>query len=364
MAFSFTVSSPQADYLNTLMNKVSRSFALVVPHLEPPLNHIMATAYLLCRVVDNIEDCLQPTNWKKQRFTEFEQLLDKPNLASEILLTWQQESWPGLTIAERQMMGSDDGLPLWQIYAAIPAEYQAIIRRWTVTMATGMSQLEDQAKKPHFVRRNDVQMPATETDYNTYCYYVAGTVGHMSTELVIRHYGLNGKVANRLRQTCEACGRGLQKTNIVKDFAEDLDRGISYLPLTWLQEADFTPLALRGASPQWTQKVLSDVTAELQMATEYLLALPSEAAGYRMAGLLCLLPAYETLMVAARQHSRLFTPTHHVKISRQTLTQCMQWAQAMVGDNTAVEQYSRQRQQTIEQVLTDWEPDVERIRSR
>ena len=50
------------------------------------------------------------------------------------------------------------------------------------------------------------------------------------------------KVANRLRQTCEACGRGLQKTNIVKDFTKDLDRGISYLPLTWLQEADFRDL--------------------------------------------------------------------------------------------------------------------------
>jgi farnesyl-diphosphate farnesyltransferase len=300
MAFSFTVSSSQTAYLNTLMNKVSRSFALVVPHLEPPLNHIMATAYLLCRVVDNIEDCFQPTSWKKQRFAEFEQLLDQPNLASDILLTWQQESWPCLTIAERQLIKVDDGQPLWQIYAAIPAEYQAIIHQWTLTMITGMRQLEDQAKKPHFIRRNGAQMPATAADYNSYCYYVAGTVGHMSTELVIRHYGLNGKVANRLRQTCEACGRGLQKTNIVKGFAEDLGRGISYLPLTWLQEADYTPLALRGASPQWTQKVLGDVTAELQLATEHVLVLPSEATGYRMAGLLCLLPAYETLMLAAQ----------------------------------------------------------------
>ena len=359
MTFSFNLSSTQINYLNTFMNKVSRSFALVVPHLEPPLNHIMATAYLLCRVVDNVEDCLQPTSWKKQRFSEFERLLDKPNLASDILLTWQQESWPGLNIAERQMMGVEDGQPLWQIYAAIPAEYQAIIHQWTLTMATGMSQLADQDRKPHFIRRNGVQMPATEADYNSYCYYVAGTVGHMSTELVIRHYGLNGNVANRLRQTCEACGRGLQKTNIVKDFAEDLGRGISYLPITWLQEADYTPLALRGASPQWTQKVLGDVTAELKMATEHVLALPYEAAGYRMAGLLCLLPAYETLMLAAQEHNQLFTPTHHVKISHQTMAQCLQWAQAMVGDNTAVEQYSRQHQQIIEQMFTDSERVVE-----
>ncbi len=38
----------------------------------------------------------------------------------------------------------------------------------------------------------------------------------------------------------------------------------------------------------------------------------------------------------------------------------MQWAQAMVSDNTALGHYSRQRQQTIEQVLTDSERVVER----
>ena len=303
-------------------------------------------------MVDNIEDCLQPTTWKKARFTEFEQLLAQPDLAPDILSIWQQESWPGLTVEERQLMGLDDGQPLWQIYAAIPFEHQAIIHHWTLTMAVGMSQLEDLDKRPHFIRRNGVQMAATEAAYNTYCYYVAGTVGHMSTELVIRHYGLNGNVANRLRQSCEACGRGLQKTNIVKDFAEDLERGVSFLPETWLQEADYTPLDLRGASLEWIQKVLGDVTAELQMATEHVLALPYQAAGYRMASLLCLLPAYETLMLAAQQHNQLFTPTHHVKISRQTLAHCLHLAQTMVRDDTAIKQYSRQRHQTIEQQLT------------
>jgi farnesyl-diphosphate farnesyltransferase len=249
---------------------------------------------------------------------------------------------------------------LWQIYTAIPAEHQAIIHHWTLTMAVGMSQLEDQEKRPHFIRRNGVKMSATEADYNTYCYYVAGTVGHMTTELVIRHYGLNSDIARRLRRSCEACGRGLQKTNIVKDFAEDLGRGVSFLPNTWLQEANYTPLTLRGASSEWIQKVLGDVTAELRMSTEHVLALPYEAAGYRMAGLLCLLPAYETLVLAAHQRNQLFTPTHHVKISRQTLAHCMLWAQTMVNDNTAVKQYSRQRERTIEQLLTASECVVER----
>ena len=105
--------------------------------------------------------------------------------------------------------------------------------------------------------------------------------------------------------------------------------------------------------------MLGDVTAELQMATEHVLALPYEAAGYRMASLLCMLPAFETLLLAAQQRELLFTDNHHVKISRQTMAQCVQLAQQMVNDNVAVEQYSRQRQQMIKRVLTETELALE-----
>ncbi|MBN1220268.1 MAG: squalene/phytoene synthase family protein [Anaerolineae bacterium] len=337
------------------MKKVSRSFALVVPCLEPPLNHWMATAYLLCRVVDNVEDCLQPTAWKRQRFAEFERLLAEPELAPEILSSWQEQAWPGLTPDEQQLMILPNGHLLWQIYAAIPAESQTIIRYWTQAMALGMSQLEDKERPPHFKSYDGVQVLSEEADYNTYCYYVAGTVGHMSTELVIQHYDLNNGVADTLRQTCEACGRGLQKTNIVKDFAQDLARGICYLPATWLQVTNYTPLALQGAPPDWAGKVLGDVVAELQTSTQYVLALPYEATGYRMASLLCLLPAFETLLLAAQQHKFLFTANHHVKISRQKMAQCLQWAQGMIDNNAAIEQYSHQRQQMIKRKLAETE---------
>ena len=51
------VAKERSSYLTGRVNEVSRSFALVVPCLEEPLDHHMATAYLLCRLADNIEDC-------------------------------------------------------------------------------------------------------------------------------------------------------------------------------------------------------------------------------------------------------------------------------------------------------------------
>lgn len=57
------------------------------------------------------------------------------------------------------------------------------------------------------------------------------------------------------------------------------------------------------------------------------------------------LPAYQTLLLAARQQSNLFTPNHHVKISRQTMVQCVQEAQTTVTDNKTILAYSQRLEQ-------------------
>jgi farnesyl-diphosphate farnesyltransferase len=342
----------QEEYLADTMKKVSRSFALVVPSLEKPLDNCVATAYLMCRVVDNIEDCAQSFGWKQHRFDEFHQLVAEPASASEILAIWGQDSWPGLTQDERAMMGQDSGLSLWQIYARLADGNRASIRHWVSEMADGMLRIEDPEQHPRFEERRGVRMLADEPGYNEYCYYVAGTVGHMATELVVMHYGLGREVSAKLVATCEACGRALQKTNIVKDFAEDLERGVSYLPYAWHHEADFSPLSLAGAPAWWKKRVIDDVLQELRTSTEYVLALPYSAAGYRMASLLCLLPAYQTMLAAARQQDTLFTTRHHVKMSRPAMAKCQWDAHQMLADNSAVLQYGRRLEAQIRALMS------------
>lgn len=337
---AFALSSSQEDYLQEWLQRVSRSFALVVPLVESPLQHYLATAYLLCRVIDNIEDCTQPTAWKQGRFGEAGRALDHPEVARDVLTQWQTRHWPGLTADETRLMGAEDGLTLWQIYGAIPAADRAIIQRWVHAMIDGMAALDDAARPPRFVERKGVQVLESAADYNEYCYIVAGTVGHLSSELVVRHYGITDESAAQLRATCEACGRGLQKTNIVKDFAEDLRRGVSYLPASWLAEVQYAPLELHGAPPVWAQRVLNDVLDELAEATTYLLTLPINAQGYRMASLLCLLPAYQTLLAAAQTAPTLFTAEHHVKISREVMERCLTDTAAMWADNDAIAAYT------------------------
>jgi farnesyl-diphosphate farnesyltransferase len=339
----------QRTYLTMTMGRVSRSFALVVPWLEDPLQDYVATAYLLCRVLDNIEDCTQPLAWQKERFAEFAHLLAEPEDALDLLTQWEASSWPGLSPDERALMTLEGGLPLWLIYSTFPPRTRSILQNWILLMARGMELILDPAQSPPVVVHENVRMLATADAYNDYCYSVAGTVGGMGTELVIDHYGLSGSVAQRLLAGSEACGRALQKTNILKDFVEDLDRQICYLPHEWLREINHSPLGLAGAPIGWIRDLLGDVLDELRSATSYVLHVPRQAAGYRIACLMCLLPAYETILSAAQRQAELFTAGHQIKIARMTMFQCIHNAVSLATDDDAIRRFS----QDLEQATLD-----------
>lgn len=347
----YTLKPLQRTYLTTTMGRVSRSFALVVPWLEDPLQDYIATAYLLCRVLDNIEDCSEPLSWQTERFAEFAGLLSEPGMAPTRLGQWDAVPWPGLSADERALMTIDGGLPLWLIYAGFPPHVRAILQQWISLMAKGMELVLDSGHSAPVVVRGNVKMLATVDAYNDYCYSVAGTVGGMGTELVIDHYGLTGDVAQSLLAGSEACGRALQKTNILKDFAEDLQRRICYLPDEWLRRIEHAPLDLAGAPNGWIEDVIGDVLVDLRSATSYVLDVPHQAAGYRIACLMCLLPAYETILSAARCRTRLFTADHHITIARPTMVVCIRSAVAIATDDEAIRRTCRDFEEAIRTVL-------------
>lgn len=342
------IDSVQRTYLDDFMNQVSRSFALVVPFLEDPLRDYVAAAYLICRVIDNIEDCQQPPDWKSGRFHEIHRLLAEPGQPEKTLQAWGDEKWPGLTPDQVRLMSAEYGTPLWQIYGHFPAIARDSIQRWAGEMASGMERLEDPAHPPQWVFQDGVAILSSKQDYDDYCYIVAGTVGHMVTELAAAHYRLSPETSQALHASAEACGRGLQKTNILKDFRDDLERGVSYLPYEWMQAVKSAPLRLASAPSGWKRQVVEDILHELDESVQYLNALPLSAQGYRMSGLLSLLPALQTVYLASRRQEQLFTPRHQIKISRATMAQCVADAQRLLFDNAAILEYSRELRALIQ----------------
>jgi farnesyl-diphosphate farnesyltransferase len=347
---AFSLTNIQKKYLNDQMQGVSRSFALVAPLIESPLDYYLATAYLICRVADNIEDNEQPLEWQKERFAEFNSLLKHPQRLNEILSAWEKEKWPGLNRDEIKMMGHARGNMLWELFYQYDPDVRDPIARWAQEMAKGMFLMKADTQNgfQHFTHRQGINILTTKVDYDLYCYFVAGTVGHMMTELVAYHYGINGTSAANLEAASEACGRALQKTNIVKDFAKDLSRGFSYLPDTWMKAVDYSPLSLEDAPASWKKMVLTDVLDELGDSFHYIEGLPLEAIGYRQACLLMMLPAYQTLLLAAKKQRALFTSQHQVKISRLTMIKCVSQAKSLAAHNDAIEDYIHNIRQAVD----------------
>lgn len=348
---TFQLTKAEEAYLSLFMNKVSRSFTLVAPQVESPLDHYLAVAYLICRVVDNIEDCVIPFQQKQVLFSEFSNLLQQPELAEYILGKWSQINWSGLSSDEIEMMTIENGLTLWQIYARIPSQYRSSICEWAKKMADGMALVTNLNDESLFITEHQIRLPRTTADYNLYCFYVAGTVGRMITELAITYYNIGHEDGEQLLSYSEACGRALQKTNIVKDFATDLARGDSFLPNEWVQEVDYTPFALKDVPVWWKRRVILDVLAELDESVNYVINLPKTAVGYRKAGLLMMLPAYQTILLAAKRVQTLFTPEHAVKISRTTMGKCVIQAQLMASDDENIRAYGKDLSQQIRNTL-------------
>ncbi|MDJ0752981.1 MAG: squalene/phytoene synthase family protein [Ardenticatenaceae bacterium] len=345
------INPEQAAFLHDRLNRVARTFALLPPFLEANLGAVMSAAYLVCRVVDSIEDCQESFAWKQQRFNEVRSLLSDPMQMDDILTLWTELDWPGLNPDETALMKLPDAATLWEIYGGIPDKYRQIIGFWVTEMADGMEGTLNPAAAPHVIKEGNVLVLRELEDYNKYCYYVAGTVGYLQTELLQAFYQFSDDVADTLRNYSLSFSLGLQKTNIVKDFLDDLNRGMCYLPYSWLKEVQKKPLVTQGAAPIWIQNVLVDVKNVLDEAVEYISTLPYKVNGVRQATLMCLLPAYQTILLAAEKSRLLFTQKHHVKISHKVLATCFEDAQAFSANNQLLRQYQAQIHERFENLL-------------
>jgi hypothetical protein len=92
---------------------------------------------------------------------------------------------------------------------------------------------------------------------------------------------------------------------------------------------------------------------ELRDFFSYILALPYQAKGYRLASLLCALPACQTILKAASSQEKLFTPVHDIKISRVTFYKCIQDARSLATSNDAIMKYRKNVEEQFEKMLTD-----------
>lgn len=217
------------------LQDVSRTFALSLEFLPSPLRSYVSTAYLLCRIPDTIEDSNKLTpDEKSQLLSIFEGVMTGEQPASEFERSVMHTL--GEDAATISSYSPDWNLVMettkvTELYESFDIDIQEAMRPWVIELTAGMREFVERYAETGGVR---VQ---TQDELEEYCYYVAGTVGHLLAETISVYYGV--EVSDELHQAAEEYGLVLQFVNIAKDVHDDyVTENNVYLPIEQLNAND------------------------------------------------------------------------------------------------------------------------------
>lgn len=285
-----------ARYCAEVIRRVSRTFSLSIEALPNELRVPIRIAYLLCRIVDTIED--EPRIDERLRrglFDAFEhQLLDDSGTPDE--LERACAALEGATGAEQDLELCRHAGAVLRCFRGLPRAERAIIRPRVLAMSQGMWPYCRELDREGRLVMADIEM------LERYCYYVAGTVGELLTGMFERHVGeLELSVRSAIHSRAVPFGLGLQMVNVLKDVCEDAARGVCFVPRSILQRHHLTLEALleeesRPRALAAVREVAHRAREHLGRASEYTALWPGERA--EPVRLFCAVPlalAYATL---------------------------------------------------------------------
>jgi farnesyl-diphosphate farnesyltransferase len=163
------------------------------------------------------------------------------------------------------------------VTAALDERQRRAIERCLELMCGGMHRYQQTA---------GLQGVPRTADLDEYCYFVAGVVGEMLTELFCGHSPAIDARGAALRALAVSFAQGLQMTNILKDTWEDRARGVCWLPQEVFTRHGINLGALNpgagGAGFDAGMRELIGVAhAHLRNALAYTLLIPESETGIR-----------------------------------------------------------------------------------
>jgi len=305
-------SLADTQYQDKILIGVSRTFALTIPQLPDALRQVIGNAYLLCRITDTIEDDNALTIEQTRQLSDMFSEVVCGNLPAE---AFSETLFPLLsdhTIPAEHDLIKNTPSVIRVTHSFNPAQRKAL-ERCVKIMSRGMADFQE-----------------TETldglkdlpDMNLYCYYVAGVVGEMLTELFCDYSETINQNKPELMKLAVSFGQGLQMTNILKDIWDDRKRGACWLPQDIFLAHQFVLRDLRtDYSDERFEAGLADLVGiakkHLENALTYTCMIPPRENGIRKFCLWALGMAVLTLQKINQQ--RNFKDGAQVKISRNTV---------------------------------------------
>ena len=264
------------DYQRSILPHVSRTFALTIPQLPAALRTPVTNAYLLCRIADTIEDEPAIAPEETLRYLERFREVTAGRAAAEPLARELGERLSDQTLpAERDLVTHIAGVV--RVTARFNDAQRAAILRCVERMCYWM---------PRFQSGASLHGLARSTDLDDYCYYVAGVVGEMLTELFCDYSPAIARHGEALRARAVSFAQGLQMTNILKDIWEDRSRGACWLPRELFDRHGVDLSSLRATPPvpgfaEGLHELVAVAHAHLRNALDYTLLMPRGETGIR-----------------------------------------------------------------------------------
>lgn len=303
---------PDDDFQAYLLEGVSRTFALTIPQLPKALFPAVANAYLLCRIVDTIEDEVSLSARQKLYFCEEFINVMKTGQQAEIFALELAPLLSAQTIpAEHQLIHV---IPrVIEITHSFEAAQINALAQCVETMANGM---------PIFQAQNLHDGLTTLAEMDKYCYYVAGCVGEMLAKLFCHYSPEIAQQEEELLKLSVSFGQGLQMTNILKDIWDDAGRGVCWLPQDIFTETGFdlknlTPETQNVEFGKGLEHLISIAQQHLHNALRYTLLIPAHETGIRK---FCLWALGMAILTLRKIKSNLqFNRSEQAKITRNNV---------------------------------------------
>ncbi|KAL4313148.1 hypothetical protein GQ457_01G000590 [Hibiscus cannabinus] len=187
-------SHPHWGFCFSMLHKVSRSFALVIQQLDTQLRNAVCIFYLVLRALDTVEDDTSiDADVKVPILIDFYRHIYNPD-------------WHFSCGTKEYKVLMDQFHLVSTAFLELEKGYQEAIEDITLRMGAGMAK---------FICK-EVE---TVADYDEYCHYVAGLVG-LGLSKLFHAYGSEDLAPDSLSNSM---GLFLQKTNIIRDYLEDIN---------------------------------------------------------------------------------------------------------------------------------------------
>jgi farnesyl-diphosphate farnesyltransferase len=304
-----------ADKRNIWLKEVSRTFYPSIKVLPKDLHFYVGHSYLICRLLDTLEDAYDITvETKKEALDDAISCLKKSGsykTGNNIFLKIAATS----DIKPFEKVILENSFNVFECVDTFPVNVQKFIREWTIEMAEGM-------KKYSFGTDNPKVQLSTTEELEEYTYFVAGTVGELLSRLfTLEHFKVPEKSRGIMFKNGVAFGKALQYVNIIKDSREDFTEGRCFIPADLLKKhnlplEDFFKSEKADQIKAVYNELIEKAEEHLQASIKYIEAVPVRLWRIR---LFCIWPvalAYATLNGIKRDLDDFIITNDTYKISR------------------------------------------------